>query len=240
MKRRILPTAFAVVAVALMSSVSHAVVIFDVDFEPPVYALGPAHGQDGWSAQFGPVNHINNTLVHGGTQSFQAIAGSRTYDGGATLPIGGPSTFYLETWACIPPFAVHQGVYEALFGSGNVNGAAFYIAMRGDGLLSLHTGNAFTQRTLGANGLDKWLRFRIEKLVAGSLHLSVVGPGVNETFTGSNLTSFLPTHLFVGTNSTSFPGGTATPYFDDIKAAVDELPVSVEAASWGAIKRLFR
>ena len=50
-----------------------------------------------------------------------------------------------------------------------------------------------------------------------------------------------PTHLFAGTTSTLFPGGTAaTPYFDDIKAAINEQPVPVVGTTWGAIKRLYR
>ncbi len=68
--------------------------------------------------------------------------------------------------------------------------------------------------------------------------MSVAGDGVNESFTGSLLTPWNPTHLSVGTNSTSFPG--AVPYFDDIHAAVDELPVPTHASTWGRLKALYR
>ncbi len=154
MKLDTLKAVLAATAAVTFASVAEAAVIFHVEFEAPAYSLGPVHGQDGWSAQFGPVNHVNSAVVHGGAQSLNTIAASRPFDGGILLPIGGPQLWYLETWAYIQPFE-HFGTYEARFSASGVLGSAFYIAMRGDGLLTLNTGTAFSQRTLGANGLNK-------------------------------------------------------------------------------------
>jgi len=107
-KQRILKVAIAATAVATFATAAQAGVIFDVDFEAPPYLLGPIHGQDGWDGQFGPVNHVNSTIVHGGSQSLNCIAASRPFEGGAVLGSTDVSLWYLETWAYIQPFE-HYG-----------------------------------------------------------------------------------------------------------------------------------
>ena len=96
MKRLILCLCLWFSAAALAS----AQAIFHADFDGPNFTPGPAHGQGGWSAQFG-FNSISTAQSHSGSQSFLAngAGGSHPFDGPSfEMNISYGNDFWLETW----------------------------------------------------------------------------------------------------------------------------------------------
>src|SRR3954447_5714312 len=86
-----------------LNEMAQGQVAFHVDFESPTYTLGPAHGQDNWSAQFG-FNSISNAQAHSGTQSFLAnySGGTRPFETPtSTFDIAYGGDFYIEAWVYV-------------------------------------------------------------------------------------------------------------------------------------------
>ena len=196
---------------------------FDVGFENPPYTLGAAGAgnfelQDHWSG-FGN-QYVTNSLAHSGTQSLITTTGDP--QGGFVtkgLTAGGSygsgTDWYMETFVFVVPGASTD---VATFAPGTGLGASSSISIHGNGAIDFFSGGASTQRTGSANFLNQWLHVLVEHAAAdnANLHMSVVGIGANESFTG-------PAGVVPAPGQISVNGPTA--YWDDMLAVSGALAV---------------
>lgn len=219
-------------ALPALSRPAGAAVVLQDGFEPPASVLGNIQGQNGWTGAPGQ-DVVTAAMARSGTQSL--VASNRAQFGfpGGSFGIHAHPFWYMEGWLYARP--MQPGQWINMYANSGL-GTAFYIALRGDGLLQMNTGLGYTDRLLGSSAFDRWLRFRIEKIDHLWLQMSVVGDGVNESFVASFNTPWNPSHFGLSFEGAAPPGG--GPYWDDIVIATDQ-PTPAATTTWGRIKQLF-
>jgi hypothetical protein len=132
------------------------------------------------------------------------------------------------------------GSLASHFGIGNGLNEHFWIELRGDGQLTFYSFSTISVRTLGATALNKWLRFRAELFsFPTTVHFSVTGDGVNESWDYDMIAAGEPSFVHVGVNPAANLADGEGPYWDDIVVA-NEAPVPTAPTTWGTIKGLYR
>ena len=208
--------------------------ILNSDFEAPLCTVGYLHGQNSWYALFG-YKYVTNNIAHSGTQSISTMQGeaSRLTNTG-TFDISTSSQWWADTWVYVPTSTYDTGSSFSLAGAVTY---APYITLTGTGAVTLSCGYSayFTNLTLGASVLDKWLHLQIiHDLGPGNtpsqyltLRLTSADGLVDQSFTDIYATSsdlYSPVGLVVGTRTTYNPNpGIA--YWDDIRAGYGPVPV---------------
>ena len=204
------------------------VVTFNIGFENPPYTVGfigagNFEGQDHWTG-FG-YQFVTNSLAHSGSQSLITTMDgfvSRRFDNEPShiMSISKAEDWYMEAWAYVLP---GSSSIPATFEPASGLGGAFYISVYGDGRIDFNSGAALNQRAANPNLLNKWLRLRIEHPAYDlNLEMSIVGDGVNETFSGYYNTPWNPSIL-------AFGGPTA--FWDDVYAVSGALPAVPEPST---------
>jgi hypothetical protein len=216
--------AFLVTALLSLTGAAQAQLTnFNVGFENPPYTLGIVglgvfEVQDHWTGATS--QYVTNNLAHSGTQSLISTAGdplggfvNKSFSPGGSY--GSGTDWYLETYVFVVPGASTD---LASFAPGTSLGASSRISIHGDGAIDFFSGGANASRTGSANFLNQWLRVLIEHSAAdnANLHMSVVGIGANESFTGAAGVVPAPSQISVN-------GPTA--YWDDMKAVSGALPI---------------
>ena len=226
----------AAAALSLLIAASvQAAVLLHVDFEPPAYSPGHVNGQDGWSATAGLPHQVVNTIAHGGSQSLNTVRAVKDFSG--PFPRNSPN-FYLEGYCYTRPM---PGGFSSHFAAANGLGESFSISLRGDGLVTFTSGGGAegtTQIMLGAVAINKWLRFRIEKVDPLDVKLSLFGDGVDVSWVGGMNSAGDPSFIYVGCNAPAALPDDA-PFWDDVHAATDA-PTPAKRPSWGAVKKKYR
>jgi len=189
-------------------------VIFNVGFEAPTYSpgfigAGNYPGQDNWTG-FG-YQFVTNSQAHTGGQSLITTSGGTvaksfsSLDG--TMNIGKANNWYMQTWVYVLPGA---NTDATSFAAASGLGSAFYVGFYGDGRIEFNSGVALQSTSYGSSLFNKWLRVTIDHpALDPNLEMSVVGEGVNATFSGFYSTPWSPSVLAVS-------GPTA--YWDDMIA----------------------
>ena len=216
----------------LLAGSARADVILSANFEPPTYALGYVHGQDGWSAGIGWPHLVSNAIVHSGTQSLNGVRDYKDFD----APFSNlGTTWFAQAWCYMQPIAG-----SSHFSIGNGLNEHFWIELRGDGQLTFYSFSTLEVRTLGAAALNKWLRFKVELISPPStIRMSVTGDGVNEAWVYDMYAAGAPSFVHVGVYPPVNLADGAGPYWDDILVA-NETPVATVPTSWGGVKALYR
>jgi hypothetical protein len=131
---------------------------------------------------------------------------TKSFDAGGSY--GSGTDWYLEAYVFVAPGASTD---QATFAPGTGLGASSYISIHGNGAIDFFSGGASTQRTGSATFLNQWLRLIVEHSAAddGNLHMSVVGTGANESFTGA--AGSVPAPGMISVNG-------PTAYWDDMLA----------------------
>jgi hypothetical protein len=168
-----------------------AAVIIQDGFEPPATVLGNVGGQNGWTGAAGQ-DVVTAAMARSGAQSLVVANRAQYAFPGGGFGIHSTPFWYMEGWLYARP--MQPGQWISFYANSGL-GTAFYIALRGDGLLQMNSGLGSTDRPLGSSAFERWLRFRIEKIDHLWLQMSVTGDGVNETFVASFNTPWNPSHF---------------------------------------------